>query len=144
MTLGPVVVDTNVFVSGLLTRDVDAPTTRIVDGMLRREFNFLLSIELLAEYRSVLLRPKIAERHGLDEEEIDALLTDLAHSAIVREPVVTDKQAPDRDHQHLWSLLACRDVSILVTGDRALLESPPRDRSVLSPTAFIEILVKGP
>lgn len=144
MTLGPVVVDTNVLVSGLLTADVNAPTARIVDGMLTREFNFLLSVELLAEYRSVMLRPKIAERHGLNEGELDTVLTNIAANGIVREPSVTEQQAPDRDDQHLWSLLACHAGSILVTGDLALVESPPRGHSVLSPAAFIELLSKSP
>ncbi|HXV60901.1 MAG TPA: putative toxin-antitoxin system toxin component, PIN family [Vicinamibacteria bacterium] len=143
MTLGPFVVDTNVFVSGLITGDVDAPTARVVDGMLHRKFDFLLSVELLAEYRSVLLRPKIAARHGLNESEIDILLTEVAASAIVREPAIADEKAPDRDDQHLWSLLACHDGSVLVTGDGALLESPLPGRSALSPAAFVELLVKG-
>ena len=58
---GPaLVVDTNVVVSGLITSDATAPTARILDAMLRGELRFLLSEELLSEYRSVLLRPKIA------------------------------------------------------------------------------------
>lgn len=143
MTIGPVVpveVDTNVVVSGLVTRDPKAPTARILDGMLRRDFNFLLSVELLAEYRSVILRPKIAQRHGLNEAEVDPLLTEIASSAIVRETPETDDLAPDRGDQHLWALLTTREGSVLVTGDQALLENPPRAAGVVSPRTFLELL----
>jgi len=59
------VVDTNVVVSGLLTAEVTAPTHRILNAMLDERINFLLSIALLAEYREVMLRPRIQKRHGM-------------------------------------------------------------------------------
>jgi hypothetical protein len=39
-----------------------------------------MSLALLAEYRSVLLRPKVSNLHGLTEAEIDGLLVDLTAS----------------------------------------------------------------
>ena len=65
-----VVVDTNVVVAGLLTGDDSAPTARVLNGMVAASFLFLLSSALLAEYREVLLRPKIQSRHGLSEDEM--------------------------------------------------------------------------
>jgi len=59
MRAEPAVIDTNVVVSGLLTSLAASPTVRILDGMLVGAFRFLLSVELLAEYRAVLLRQKI-------------------------------------------------------------------------------------
>src|ERR1700693_248 len=72
------VIDTNVVVSGLLTAAAASPTAAILDGMLAGRFRFVLSVELLAEYREVLLRPKIRGRHGLSDAEIDTLLTEIA------------------------------------------------------------------
>ena len=80
------VIDTNVVVAGLLTAEAESPTVRILDGMRRGAFPFLLSTALLAEYREVLMRPKIRKVHGLSEREIDLLLTEIATHAIVREP----------------------------------------------------------
>ena len=140
MTIGPVVVDTNIVVSGHVTRDPEAPTARILNGMLRRAFDFLISVELLAEYRSVLLRPKIASLHGLTAEEVDDVLTEIAANAIVREPGQTDETPPDRNDQHLWSLLATQAGSVLVTGDQALLDNPPTASSTLSARAFVELV----
>lgn len=61
----PLVVDTNVVVAGLLTREPTAATARILDSMLAGERRFLLSEALLREVRTVLLRPAIAKAHGL-------------------------------------------------------------------------------
>ena len=141
MTIGLVVVDTNIVVNGLVTRDPKAPTARVLNGMLRRAFVFLISVELLAEYRSVLLRPKIASLHGLTAEEVDDVLTDIAANAIVRETGQTDETPPDRnDPQHLWSLLATQAGSVLVTGDQALLDNSPTASSTLSARAFVELV----
>jgi predicted nucleic acid-binding protein len=86
MTEGPAVIDTNVLVAGLLTAVPSSPTARILDGMLTGQFRFLLSDELLFEYRDVLLRPNIARRHQLSQAEVDVLLTEIAANGIVLEP----------------------------------------------------------
>jgi predicted nucleic acid-binding protein len=78
MTAAPAVIDTSVVVAGLLTEVSSSPTARILDGMLAGRFRFLLSVELLAEYRDVLLRPKIQRRHQLAQAEVDVLLTEIA------------------------------------------------------------------
>jgi len=125
------VVDTNVVVAGLLTSDPGSPTVRILDAMRRGGFPFLLSPLLLAEYRQVLLRPKIRSHHGLGERDIDLLLTEIATHAIVREPEARDG-APDAKDNHPWSLLASQPESVLVTGDRPLHRSPPPKCAVLA------------
>jgi putative PIN family toxin of toxin-antitoxin system len=134
------IVDTNVFVAGLITRNREAPTARIVDGMLSARFPFLLSVELLGEYREVLLRSAIRERHGLGEEQVDRLLAAIAREAIIREPRA-GAAAPDPDDQHVWNLLAGDARALLVTGDRRLQERAPSAASVVSPEAFVRLLV---
>ena len=84
MKFAAVVIDTNVVVAGLLTGNTDSPTARILDGMCKGAFPFLLSTALLAEYREVLLRKKIRKLHGLSERDVEALLVALATNAIVR------------------------------------------------------------
>ena len=107
--------------------------------MLKGRFPFLLSSELLAEYRQVLLRPKIAMLHDLDETEIDQILTELVANAVFREPQSTyPLHAPDPGDNHLWALLACEAGAALVTGDKRLLDNPPEGGVVLSPTEAIE------
>ena len=96
-----VVVDTNVVVSGLLSSQPQSPPCLVLDGMLEGRFPFLLSLELLSEYRRVLLRPRIRERHGLNEDEIDAILTQIVANGILREARPVPNRAPDEGDDHL-------------------------------------------
>ena len=127
-----VVIDTSVVVAGLLTSDPASPTARVVDAMLAGQIVFLLSEELLAEYRTVLLRPAIRERHGLRDPEVDALLTEIVHNGVVRAPETSSESAPDRGDQHLSDLARTEPGCAIVTGDRELLAEPPKEASVLS------------
>jgi len=137
MTARVAVVDTNVVVSGFLTSGIDTPTSRILDSMLSGALRFALSIELLAEYRSVLLRKKIRSRHRLDEAQIDTILTAIAENAVICEPANPPSYPPDHGDLHLWALLAARPGAILVTGDQALVDNPPDWASVVTPRTFL-------
>lgn len=141
MTPQVFVVDTSVLASGLITGDPLSPVAPILDDMLAGALLFLLSPALLDEYRAVLLRPKLSRRHGLTEQEIDVLLTDLVSNAIWREPKPAGP-APDLGDNHLWALLGSQPGSVLITGDLLLIEHPPERVSVISPRAYIESLSK--
>jgi putative PIN family toxin of toxin-antitoxin system len=137
MTPHVVVVDTNVLAAGLITKDAHSPVSRIVDKMLSGTIIYLLSPALLDEYRDVLLRPKLSRLHGLTEQEVDVLLTDLAANAVWREPELV-AAAPDPGDSHLWALLESHTGSILLTGDRLLIDNPPPGASVISPRTYVE------
>ena len=132
------IIDTNVLVAGLLTSHADSPVARILDGMLGASFPFVLSEALLAEYRAVLLRPRLCKLHGLSEAEIDFILVDIARRAIVMTPIrtVATPLAPDPGDQFLWDLLASRADLALVTGDKLLLHEAMQQR-VLLPQTFV-------
>lgn len=126
-----VVVDTNVVVAGLITAEAGAPTARILDAMLGGRLRYLLSEELLAEYRTVLLRPKLVELHGLLPGEIDEILIRIASHAVVRclagPPQGT---AGDRHLLALLALLSTEPGALVVSGDAALLrKAAQRGRS---------------
>lgn len=133
------VVDTNVVISGLITAGRSSPSARILDGMLSGRLRFVVSVELLAEYRSVLLRPRICSFHGLTGDEVERIIRRLVESAILREPAATAEAAPDPGDQHLWDLLAATPGATLVTGDQALLRAPLAGHSTLSPRGFVYI-----
>ena len=134
------VVDTNVVVSGLLTRSPTSPTSptaRVLDSMLEGRLSFLMSVPLLAEYGAVLVRPRLSALHGLEEKAIDRILEALARNGALRQPLSIDPVPGDLGDQHLWELLASEPGAVLVTGDQELLSSPPAWASVLSPAAWI-------
>jgi putative PIN family toxin of toxin-antitoxin system len=136
VTRAAVIVDTNVVVAGLLTGNDASPVARILDGMLSAAFPFVVSEALLAEYRSVLVRPQICKLHGLTATEIDLILIDLAQHAIVLTPVAAGA-APDPGDQLLWDLLAARPDLVLVTGDKQLLKNAAMRSRVISPQDFV-------
>jgi predicted nucleic acid-binding protein len=125
------VIDTNVVASGLITRNADAPTAVILDRMLEGGFSFLLSKQLVSEYRRVLLRRRIRNHHRLGPRKIDIILTEIIANAIMVEP---DAPGTPGD-EHLMALLESRKGASLVTGDRKLLAST--DRS-MSPARFVQ------
>jgi putative PIN family toxin of toxin-antitoxin system len=134
------VVDTNVVVSGLLTGDAGAPTRTILDSMLDGGFRFLLSIELIAEYRDVLLRPGISKHPGLTDDEVDRILEAVVANGMIREPETGSIDCPDPGDVHVRALLSEEAGAVFVTGDRALLEAPAPVGSVMSPASFAEML----
>ena len=133
------IIDTNVVVADLLTMHADSPVARILEGMLGAAFLFVVSEALLAEYRLVLVRPKLRQLHGLSEAEIDIILTDMARHAIVLAPVRTaaTPMAPDPGDQFLWDLLADRADLVLVTGDKLQLQDGAIRERVILPTTFV-------
>lgn len=132
------IIDTNVVVAALLTADSATATARILDGMIRGDFPFVLSVALLAEYRQVLTRDRIRARHGLTTDEIDGILTAIAANAIVQQAVPAEETAPDPGDQQLWDLLAGTPGAVLVTGDKRLMEGAPAAASVVLPGTFLE------
>lgn len=130
------IVDTNVVVAGLLTADDTSPVARVLDGMLAAAFPFALSEALLAEYRAVLLRPRLKKLHGLPVADIESLLTDLAQHAIVLTPGAAPA-APDPGDQVPQELVAAKEALVLVTGDKRQLREPAMRGRVVSPADFL-------
>lgn len=129
--------DTNVVVSALLTRNEDSPPVVILRQMLAGDLRYLLSVDLLAEYRAVLLRPKLARAHGLDETGIDVLLAELAANGAHREPEHLPA-SPDPNDAHLLALLDCEPRAVLVSGDELTLKAvEPGDRA-LTPRQYLD------
>ena len=136
MTPQVAVVDTNVIVSGLLTRARGSPPAVILDAMMGGRFTYLLSLDLLADYRMVLLRPAIRRRHGLTEAEVETILTELALNATVHEPRSSGEALVDAGERHVWALLESESAAVLVTGDDVLHRSAPDPSRVLTPRQF--------
>lgn len=139
MSRPAVIVDTNVVVAGLLAQSDASPVARVLDGILSAAFPFVMSETLLAEYRTVLVRPPLRKLHGLTVAEVELVLTDIAQRAIMRKPVAA-VPAPDPGDQLLWELLAAHDDLLLVTGDKLLLRDAEMRGRVISPLAFVATL----
>ena len=137
MTRHVFVVDTNVVVSGLIVADPNSLPARILESMLEGDLLYLMSSALLAEYSTVLRRPRIARLHGLSDDGLDRLLTEMTANAIWRQPS-SDPPAPEPGDDHLWALLSSWPNSRLVTGDRLLVESPPATAVFVTPRQVVD------
>jgi putative PIN family toxin of toxin-antitoxin system len=141
MTSRLFIVDTNVLVAGLITSQPSSATAQVLDAMLDGRLLYLLSSPLLKEYRQVLLRPKLARRHGLSESEVDRLLTELTANALWREPTeLPHAAAPDPGDDHLWALLASAPGAVLVTGDQLLVDNSRANAAVITVSACAALL----
>ena len=131
------IIDTNVLVAGLITKDEESPTARLLDAMLGGEILYILSPALLSEYSAVLLRPRISKLHGRGSDEVDFLLTEITGNAIWREATEkSSSNSPDPGDAHLWDLLHSEPEAILITGDRLLLTNPPDVHRLITPADY--------
>jgi len=138
------IIDTNVVVAGLITSNASSATARILDAMLDGKLMYVLSPALLQEYRQVLWRPKLTALHRLDDAQIDQILADITSNALWRDPTGTaTRPAPDPGDNHLWALLEHDRETILVTGDRLLLQQPAHKHSTMLPATFCSLFLRA-
>jgi putative PIN family toxin of toxin-antitoxin system len=76
-----VVIDTNVWVSAFLNRK--GFPARIKDAWVNGEFEVVLSSSLLQEISEVLHRPRIKDKYGLVEDEINQFIELLLRRAVL-------------------------------------------------------------
>jgi len=137
------VVDTNVLVSGLLAGNKESSNRRIVDAMLSGTLRYVLSDVLLVEYRRVLVRPAIAQRHGQSENDADAVLESLVLNARFREAPAASGDLPAGceaplapGDEHVVALMDAAPGAVLITGDHRLAEAIAPWHTVLTPAEF--------
>lgn len=129
-----VVLDTNVFVSGLMLPQ--SVPGKIVAAWRGAHFELVLSEPMLAEIGRVLSYPKIRARLGWSEDEIANFLLLLRFKAEVVEIGSTGADVPgDASDIPVFATLIASGADCLVSGDGHLLAL--RDNhSVLTPAEF--------
>ena len=144
MSCQAVIVDTNVVGAGPLTEPDASPgladSACILDGMLTAAFVFVVSKALLAECRTVLVRPNLRKLHGLAVTQVEASLTDRAQHAIVLTPI---KAPPDPDpcDQLFWELLSDRANVLRITGDKPLVKDADLHGRVISARELLAVVL---
>ena len=115
-----VVIDTNVFVSGLML-----PTSvpgRILAAAIAGGFEIVLCEAMLGEIGAALRYPKVRKRIALSDEELDRYVQALRFMADVVDPVGAVVSVPDdRDDEVILATLVAAEADWLVTGDATLL-----------------------
>jgi uncharacterized protein len=115
-----VVIDTNVFVSGLM-RPTSVPG-RILAAAIAGGFEIVLCEAMLEEIGAALRYPKVRKRIALSDEELDRYVQALRFIADVVDPAGATVSVPgDRDDDVILATLLVAKADWLVTGDTALL-----------------------
>lgn len=133
-----VVIDPGVLIAALISSD-GAPATLYV--MWRGGFFELVTCDhLLNELETVLLRAKF--RKYATKEEVRRYVASIRGDAIVlRDPDVEVGLTPDPGDDYLVALARTAKAALLISGDRHLTRLARPDPPVLTPKAFLELLL---
>ena len=126
------VVDTNVFVSGLI--NPSGNPAKVINMFLNGEVILLYDVRILEEYRNVLKRDKF----GFGEELINPLLDYIESSG---ESVVAggvNNKFRDEDDRKFYEVAKSGGADYLITGNKAHF---PKDGIVVNPTEFLNGLL---
>ncbi len=129
------VLDTNVLVSSLLTRNRDSATSLVLDAVFTGNMIPLYNEEILTEYDDVLHRPKLP----FSEERIERLLSALRQFGLSVDPTPTGEILPDMDDLVFYEVVMEKrdDGAYLVTGNKKHF---PERKFIVTPSEMIAIL----
>ena len=129
------VVDTNVFVSALLSRHADASTVKVVEAFQERKFKLLFNREIFIEYYDVLFRPRLK----LPEEKVQKLISQIGSEGIASNRLHSDEHFPDPKDVVFYEVAMSKEDAYLVTGNKKHFPNKP---IVVTPAEMVEILKK--
>jgi putative PIN family toxin of toxin-antitoxin system len=114
------VLDTNIFISGLLFPKSSAG--KIVSSCFGEKFELCLSKSMIEEIERVLFYPKIRKRLKLTDSEIKNYCSLLSFSAKFFEiKHIRAKVPKDRKDDHILATFLASEADYLITGDDDLL-----------------------
>ena len=126
------VIDTNVLVSALITKNPEAATAKVVRLLLEQEFVPLYDADIIAEYEDVLHRSKFP----ILKETAEALISFIIENGIESSRVNFAESMPDEDDRVFYEVSLSQEDSFLVTGN---LKHYPSSSRVITPAQFLEV-----
>lgn len=132
------VIDTNVFVSALLSKCPDAATVRVLEAILDDKITPLYHQEILVEYNEVLHRPKFHFR----DTDIQMIIEAIEQYGIEVFPQPSGETFVDMDDLIFYEVAMEKrgDDAYLVTGNQK--HYPIRD-FIVTPAEMMEIIDKN-
>ena len=129
------VIDTNVFVAALLTRNNDSATVKVYEAIADGLITPLYHKDILDEYKEVLSRPKFR----FSKEKIDAVLELIVKYGLEVFPKPTGEILIDMDDLIFYEVAMEKreDDSYLVTGNQK--HYPVRD-FIVTPAEMMKII----
>ncbi len=136
-----VVLDTNIFVSSLLSK-AGSPAM-VIDTWRAGEYLLVISPAIISEIKRVVETPKIRKNYGLTHNEIERLILLLEKDAIVVPGLSGVAGAIPKDPADEMFLAAALDAKadLIVSGDRHLLDlGEYKDIPIFTVRQFLEFL----
>ena len=130
------VIDTNVLVSSLLTKNDNSPVVKIIHAIRNSTIIPMFNADILAEYVEVLSR----DRLGLNQDVVSETLAMIKSRGIDSERKPVSENIPDPDDVVFYEIAMSREDSYLVTGN---LKHFPRNGKVVSPSEMLMIMEFG-
>ena len=133
-----VVIDTNVLVSALITRNSESPTVRIVHYLAESKIIPVYSAAIIDEYKSVLRRPKF----HLSDEIVCSVINDIENHGIeITRVLEINEPMPDPKDIIFYAvtLSAKKENTFLVTGNAKHFPVKP---FIVNPAQLVEVINK--
>ena len=127
------VIDTNVFVSALLSRHSDSATVQVVNALFKKGICPLYNQEIIDEYQEVLHRGKF----HFPSDSIDAIIQTVQKSGVSSERIASSEHFPDPKDIVFYEVALSKDDAYLVTGNKKHFPQTP---IVVTPAEMLEIL----
>lgn len=129
------VIDTNILVSALLSKNEDAATVQVLSKMFLSAFTSLFSDEILSEYSQVLKRKKF----HFSEHLVNQLINAIEKTGQKVYPAFTGEVLPDMKDLPFYEVVMEKqhEGAYLVTGN---MKHFPSKHFIVTPREFINIL----
>ena len=130
------VIDTNVLVSALLTKNPDSAPSQVLQHIAEKNVVPLYNSEILSEYNEVLRRSKFS----FPEDAVQIVMSAIEEYGIESDRTeIKGVEFPDPKDVVFYEVAMSQDSSFLVTGN---LKHFPNTPIVVSPRELLDILEK--
>ena len=127
------VIDTNIFVSALITHNSNASTARVLESLFLHRIIPLYNDDIIKEYDEVLHRAKFK----LSEEQISTIIEQVKENGIDSSRFPYAGEMPDEDDRVFYEICLSKEDSFLVTGN---LKHFPKEPQVITAAEMMELL----
>lgn len=127
------VIDTNVLISGFLTKNTSSPTIMILDSLINGVIIPLYNKDILKEYHEVFRRTKF----NLPKEKINWILKLIMSEGVSTERVSSKEFFPDPKDIVFYEVAMSKNDAYLVTGN---IKHFPKKPFVVTPVEMVKII----
>lgn len=127
------VIDTNVLVSALLTKNRHSATYKVLESLLERKMKLLYNDDILKEYKDVLSRPKFRFPIG----DVNNIVNFVVEEGLLSTRKHSKEYFPDPKDIVFYEVAISKKNAYLVTGNEKHFPNKP---IVVTPAEFIDII----